>query len=191
MALETASYIAQLVPANPLSTDSVSQSDDHLRLIKASLKNTFPNLDGPVILNPTQLNNPVPRGIIAMWSGSLSALPPNWALCDGSTVLLSDGVTSYTTPDLRDRFIVGAGLTYPQGANGGSVTTGMAGSHTHTVNSATASINVTTTKVAAGADVDAITAVTPQGHTHTANLVGDHQHSSLPPYVALGYIIKI
>jgi hypothetical protein len=50
---------------------------------------------------------------------------------------------------------------------------------------------VTTTKVAAGTDVDAITAVTPQGHTHTANLVGDHQHADLPPYLALAYIMKL
>jgi hypothetical protein len=181
MALETASYIAQLVPANPLSTDSVSQSDDHLRLIKVALKNTFPALDGPVTLNPSQMNNPVPQGVIVLWSGAVNAVPTGYAICDGTQ----------GTPDLRDRFVVGAGGAYTKGAIGGSESTGMAGAHTHTVNAATASINVTTTKVAAGADVDAITAVTPQGHTHTANLVGDHQHSSLPPYLALAYIMKL
>jgi hypothetical protein len=181
MALETASYIAQLVPTNPLSTDSVSQSDDHMRLIKAALKNTFPNLDGPVTLSPAQMNYPVPQGVIVLWSGAVSAVPAGYAICDGTQ----------GTPDLRDKFVIGAGGAYAKGAVGGSATTGVAGSHTHTINAATASLNVTTTKVAAGADVDAITAVTPQGHTHTANLVGDHQHSSLPPYLALAYIMKL
>lgn len=181
MALETASYISQLVPANPLSTDSVSQSDDHLRLIKVALKNTFPNLDAPVTVTPSQMNNPVPKGVVVMWSGDIGLVPAGWALCNGAN----------GTPDLRNKFVLGSGDLYAQGSSGGSATTDMAGSHTHTLNSATANLLVTTTKVAAGTDVDAITAVTPQGHTHTANLVGDHQHSSLPPYVALGYIIKI
>ena len=43
----------------------------------------------------------VPRGLIAMWSGSISAIPSGWALCDGRTV---EGIT---TPNLSGRFIVG------------------------------------------------------------------------------------
>lgn len=48
MGLETATYINDLVSANPLSTDAVSQGDDHLRLIKQVLKNSFPNLSKPI-----------------------------------------------------------------------------------------------------------------------------------------------
>lgn len=40
----------------------------------------------------------IPRGIITMWSGAIAAIPPGWALCDGTN----------GTPDLRDRFIAGA-----------------------------------------------------------------------------------
>jgi len=40
----------------------------------------------------------VPSGIIVMWHGSISTIPEGWALCNGSN----------GTPDLRDRFIVGA-----------------------------------------------------------------------------------
>jgi microcystin-dependent protein len=40
----------------------------------------------------------VPAGIIAMWAGSVSNIPLNWSLCDGTN----------GTPDLRSRFIVGA-----------------------------------------------------------------------------------
>jgi len=43
--------------------------------------------------------SPVPRGAILMWSGSMDKIPLGWALCDGSK----------GTPDLRGRFIVGAG----------------------------------------------------------------------------------
>jgi microcystin-dependent protein len=42
MSLETATYLADLQPANPPSTDPTSQGDDHLRLIKQVLQNQFP-----------------------------------------------------------------------------------------------------------------------------------------------------
>lgn len=46
MGLETGTYIEDLAPGNPLGTDPKSQGDDHLRLIKACIKNSFPNTDG-------------------------------------------------------------------------------------------------------------------------------------------------
>jgi hypothetical protein len=48
MGLETATYIDELVPSNPLSTDAVRQGDDHLRLIKQVLQNTFPDAGSPI-----------------------------------------------------------------------------------------------------------------------------------------------
>jgi hypothetical protein len=42
MGLETATYINQLVPSNPLGTDLLSQADDHIRLLKTVLQNSFP-----------------------------------------------------------------------------------------------------------------------------------------------------
>ena len=45
MALESATYISGLVDTNPSGSDSISQGDDHLRLIKSVLKNTLPNAD--------------------------------------------------------------------------------------------------------------------------------------------------
>lgn len=48
MALETATFIADLVPTNPISSDLKSQGDDHIRLLKQVLKNTFPNATGPI-----------------------------------------------------------------------------------------------------------------------------------------------
>ena len=43
MALESATYIDGLVITNPTGSDSISQGDDHIRLIKKVLKNTFPD----------------------------------------------------------------------------------------------------------------------------------------------------
>lgn len=60
------------------------------------------------ILAATQL----PRGIITMWSGATNAVPSGWALCDGNN----------GTPNLKDRFIVGAGQSYGVGNVGGSIT---------------------------------------------------------------------
>ena len=42
MALETGNYISDLVKTNPLSSDDISQGDDHLQLIKKILQRTFP-----------------------------------------------------------------------------------------------------------------------------------------------------
>ena len=59
----------------------------------------------------------VPSGVIMMWSGAANAIPSGYVLCDGN-----DG-----TPDLRDRFVIGAGNTYAVGATGGSSATTLVG----------------------------------------------------------------
>lgn len=56
MPLETATYLSDLNSSNPANTDSLSQADSHLRLIKSSLKNTFPNISGAVTATQTELN---------------------------------------------------------------------------------------------------------------------------------------
>ena len=55
----------------------------------------------------------VPNGAIIMWSGTVATIPDGFSLCDGSN----------NTPDLRHRFVIGAGSTYAVGATGGSSTT--------------------------------------------------------------------
>ena len=60
----------------------------------------------------TVMGKLVPSGVILMWSGSTDTIPAGWALCNGQ-----DG-----TPDLTDRFILGAGKTYQPGTTGGAAT---------------------------------------------------------------------
>ena len=52
MAIETFGFIDDLNAANPTATDNVSEGDDHLRGVKATLKSTFPNITGAI--NPTE-----------------------------------------------------------------------------------------------------------------------------------------
>lgn len=66
-------------------------------------------------------------GMIMLWSGSTGTIPSGWALCDGSS----------GTPDLRDRFVVGAGNTYAVDATGGSADATLP-SHSHTASTSVA-----------------------------------------------------
>lgn len=220
MALETATYISGLNSSNPLSTDVVSQADDHLRLIKQVLLNTFPNLSGPVTATQAQLNMPVPSGFIGMWSGSVAAIPSGWLLCDGTN----------GTPNLVDRFVVGAGSSYAVGAIGGnatntlttanlpahshsiSATTDAGGAHTHTItdpghshgytaaagqnnvypgnNGGAYATGATTAVATTGISINAAAA-----HTHTisgttASVGSGTAVENRPPYFALAYIMK-
>lgn len=65
MALESATYISDLVITNPTGADSKSTSDDHHRLIKSTLKTTFPNVTGAVTVTQSQLNDVVNKAPIA------------------------------------------------------------------------------------------------------------------------------
>jgi hypothetical protein len=61
MALETGTFISDLVVTNPVASDPLAAADDHLRLIKTTVKNTFPNVTGAVTKTHTQLNNAVDK----------------------------------------------------------------------------------------------------------------------------------
>jgi len=63
----------------------------------------------------TANGGPVPKGAILMWSGPQNQIPNGYALCNGQAPINGIGV-----PDLRDRFIVGAGNSYSTGATGGN-----------------------------------------------------------------------
>jgi microcystin-dependent protein len=95
-------------------------------------------------------------GMIMLWSGSVVSIPSGWLLCNGTS----------GTPDLRNRFVVGAGDTYAVGATGGAATvtldTTQIPAHSHT------------------ADGD-LTAASAGAHTHTVsgstNTTGSHRHT--------------
>jgi hypothetical protein len=76
---------------------------------------TYDNLYG--IPSSVAAASAVPSGGIIAWSGSIGSIPTGYVICNGSN----------GTPDLRDRFIVGAGNTYSVGNTGG-FTSAVAGS---------------------------------------------------------------
>jgi len=53
----TPTYIDDLVATDPTATDPLSQADDHIRNIKRVLKQTFPNITGPVTKTQAQLDS--------------------------------------------------------------------------------------------------------------------------------------
>ena len=70
--------------------------------------------------------NAILRGMIVMWSGAIATIPTGYALCDGTN----------DTPDLRNRFVMGAGSTYTPGNTGGSANASVI-DHTHTYSGST------------------------------------------------------
>lgn len=59
MALESSTYINGLVATNPTSSDNISDGDNHIRLLKSTIKATFPNVTGAVTPTHTQINSAV------------------------------------------------------------------------------------------------------------------------------------
>ena len=89
-----------------------------------------------------------PTGGIILWSGAANAIPTGWVLCDGQN----------STPDLRNRFVVGAGDSYAVDATGGSADATLV-SHTH------GSGNLGTGNAGS------------HSHSGNTNNTGDHSHS--------------
>lgn len=56
MALENATTINQLNPLYPVATDGLAQADDHMRLIKSTIQNTFPNITGAITATQAEIN---------------------------------------------------------------------------------------------------------------------------------------
>ena len=130
MALESGTYINSLDAANPATTDGLSQADDHMRLIKSTIKATFPNLTGAVTLTHTQVN----------------ALETRVDDLEGTGQYSPAIVTSNGTPALKLGITAGEvrtllGIDSNDAVTFGSVNAGLALTAT-TVNSTTA--NVTT-----------------------------------------------
>lgn len=150
----------------------------------------------------------VPAGGIIMWSGAINTIPEGWALCDGTN----------GTPNLRDRFIIGAGNGYAVGATGGETTHTLTTSempiHTHTQN-AHNHYDAGHQHVSASSGFPALAPIPQPGggysrnsgsgyvadvgngyaniQNNTAtnqNSGGGAAHNNLPPYYALAFIMK-
>jgi hypothetical protein len=111
----------------------------------------------------------LPQGVIVMWSGTIATIPDGWALCDGTN----------GTPDLRNRFIVGANADAEGVAKttiiGSALQSGGSAYHQHT-----AALNIPAgSTIAAGSEYDSAA----DGTTDEETVV--------PPFFALAYIMKL
>lgn len=118
----------------------------------------------------------IPYGVIVMWSGEVATIPQGWALCNGAN----------GTPDLRDRFIVGAGSKYAVGNKGGAdsvtLTVNQIPAHTHTIGSFQ--------KMDWGTHNNT-DQLTPGTSSKSASTGGGQAHENRPPYYALCFIMKL
>lgn len=143
-------------------------------------------------------NGPMPQGGIIMWSGSIASIPTGWALCNGQP----------GTPDLRDRFIVGAGSSYAPGVTGGAntvaLTTAEMPSHGHPMATSGNHEHSYMAPLTSGSHpggsngYDRPNGIEPGvtandgSHTHPIGSTGGGSaHENRPPYYALAYIIKL
>ena len=150
----------------------------------------------------TGVNFSVPAGGIIMWSGATNAIPTGWVLCDGQN----------GTPDLRDKFVIGASAgsgdtSYPglsPNATGGSAAATLP-QHNHTATSTSTS---TSTFSGSGnviqgggvygegggsgtiANSGSVSTTTTTTTTIANEGVADTSLANLPPYMALAYIMK-
>ena len=153
---------------------------------------TYDNLYGIIGATPPAAT-PIPSGGIFLWSGSIGSIPAGYVLCNGSN----------GTPDLRNRFVVGAGSTYAVDAIGGSADSVVV-THTHAATVTDPGHLHTYTRggtdtVSGGGITIQTNSALPTQNTSTAvtgisvsnaNAGVSGTNANLPPYYALCYIMK-
>jgi hypothetical protein len=152
---------------------------------------TYDNLYGIIGVANTSTGTTIPTGMISLWYGSIGSVPLGWYLCDGTN----------GTPDLRDKFIVGAGSTYSVAATGGSANA-IVVSHTHTATSTDAGHVHTYGSApytggylnASGGSPQGGTTNTSTGFANVSTTIATSgvsgTNANLPPYYALAYVMK-
>jgi hypothetical protein len=193
--------------ANPIILDASGRTPQQIWLLTGfSYKFVLQNADGvliqtldniyPILQNAPASAPAVPAGAILLWSGSTGSIPAGFLLCDGNN----------GTPDLRDRFIIGAGNTYAVNATGGSADS-IVVSHTHAATSVVTDPghthgyirNVGAPNNAAGSIPNDINNQSATTNSNTTGITVATTNSStgvsgvganIPPYYALAYIQK-
>lgn len=110
MALETGTYINSLTATNPTATDPKSEGDDHIRLLKSTIKATFPNVTGATTATHTEMNLLVGKASIAQiaspqFTGVVSVGPaPSYSFMSQGCILdqgaFDDEILSLRSSDI-------------------------------------------------------------------------------------------
>jgi Chaperone of endosialidase len=115
MGLETATFINGLVDTNPTSSDNANQGDNHLRLIKSTLKATFPNITGAVTVSHTEINSVTSR--LALTGGTLTGALNGTSAAFSGTVSATGGFTGNVTGNLTGNVTGGTANVPESGTN--------------------------------------------------------------------------
>ena len=137
-------------------------------------------------LTPTAQGSVIWKRMILVWSGSTADIPIGWQLCDGSN----------GTPDLRDKFVLGAGSSYAPGSTGGekqhTLTQNEIPSHGHSYEYIIGpySSQVSSDGFWVGSQSEGFNWIA--AYTVSTGWSGGGQpHNNMPPYYALAYIMRI
>ena len=159
--------------SNPIVLNSSGRLDNEIWLTygyfykfvlkdaSGNLLGTYDNIYGIVGVQGA-VGTTIPTGMINLWYGAIGSVPTGWYVCDGSN----------GTPDLRDRFVVGAGSSYSVAATGGAKDAVVV-SHSHTATSSSSSSS----------------SVSDPGHAHSFNLggaPGGGSYSAVAPAIYSG-----
>jgi len=137
-----------------------------------------------------------PIGGIVMWSGSLSTIPSGYKLCDGTQY------GTVKTPNLTDRFIIGASPTNNVNATGGTKDAVVV-AHSHTITDPGHRHKLPTDGTLGSVDQQSITATANSDEAFRnysdfaatgiiINSAGESGvNKNLPPYYALYYIMRV
>ena len=131
----------------------------------------------------------VPVGGIIIWSGSENDIPDGWALCNGQTV------EGQTTPDLRTRFVVGAGGSYAVGDTGGAetvtLTVDQIPAHKHSISAQTVGYSGSFNSSAEAVTFDSSSKNNGWRSLSSGKTGGSQAHENRPPYYALSFIMRV
>jgi hypothetical protein len=123
MGLESGTFINALVATNPVgSADPKSAGDDHIRLIKSTIKATFPNLTGAVTLTQAQINDAArltasnvftSATLSILNSGSVSVRVAGGSSTPGTTSfdMIQDGTNAYLWQRANLPLLIGTNST--------------------------------------------------------------------------------
>lgn len=198
---------ADTKPANGHSWSEMESDSDSIQVAGQTITNLATPTNSTDAVNKAYADSlgSIPSGVILLWSGSIASIPSGWALCNGSN----------GTPDLRDRFVVGAGSTYSVAATGGEATHTLTAAempshshsdpaHSHSFSGSVyipwcgsgcsgsgtqgaATGNGTTSTLTAG-----VSGTTGSGSGGSTGGAGSGSaHNNLPPYYSLAYIMKL
>ena len=133
----------------------------------------------------TQGSSSVPKGTILPWYGNLSSIPSGFLLCNGTN----------GTPNLLDRFLVGAGANYVLGDIGGEtfhqLTITEMPNHNHTQGSESLYNFYGGGYYIGGGHLNGTGSFAIYSHQYTSSTGGNLPHENRPPYFSVYYIMKI